>query len=131
MEYLKSFLVLFLLLLQGFKRLGQWLFLFGYVYFVRPLLRLKNSMTSLRGLFPQYKISLRIESASPMFQPLVFPMLVIFRISGIICLGLFLSDLTFIEEGNPDKFENGYINFSKCRWSYASSDQPLLGWWQR
>eukprot|EP01132_Coremiostelium_polycephalum_P007683 gene7683-9451_t len=30
-------------------------------------------------------------------------------------LGVHLSDLTFIEEGNPDKLENGFINFFKCR----------------
>eukprot|EP01111_Echinosteliopsis_oligospora_P014269 TRINITY_DN5343_c0_g1_i1.p1 TRINITY_DN5343_c0_g1~~TRINITY_DN5343_c0_g1_i1.p1 ORF type:complete len:787 (+),score=167.94 TRINITY_DN5343_c0_g1_i1:194-2554(+) len=30
-------------------------------------------------------------------------------------LGVYLSDLTFIEEGNVDRLENGYINFFKCR----------------
>jgi len=30
-------------------------------------------------------------------------------------LGVHLSDLTFIEEGNPDKLENGFVNFFKCR----------------
>jgi hypothetical protein len=30
--------------------------------------------------------------------------------------GLYLSDLTFIEEGNPDRLkENNFINFQKCR----------------
>lgn len=35
--------------------------------------------------------------------------------NGIPYVGLYLSDLTFIEEGNPDYLENGYVNFSKCR----------------
>jgi len=30
-------------------------------------------------------------------------------------MGVYLSDLTFIEEGNPDFLENGYINFFKRR----------------
>jgi len=30
-------------------------------------------------------------------------------------LGIYQSDLTFIEEGNPDKLQNGYINFFKRR----------------
>ncbi|KYQ90273.1 Ras guanine nucleotide exchange factor [Tieghemostelium lacteum] len=30
-------------------------------------------------------------------------------------LGVHLSDLTFIEEGNPDRLENGFVNFFKCR----------------
>ena len=29
-------------------------------------------------------------------------------------LGQYLSDLTFIEDGNPDTLENGYVNFEKC-----------------
>jgi len=30
-------------------------------------------------------------------------------------IGLFLSDLTFIEEGNPDFLENGFVNFIKSK----------------
>jgi len=30
-------------------------------------------------------------------------------------LGVYQTDLTFIEEGNPDKFSNGLWNFKKCR----------------
>eukprot|EP01113_Clastostelium_recurvatum_P037509 TRINITY_DN5493_c1_g1_i4.p1 TRINITY_DN5493_c1_g1~~TRINITY_DN5493_c1_g1_i4.p1 ORF type:complete len:1171 (+),score=322.57 TRINITY_DN5493_c1_g1_i4:927-4439(+) len=30
-------------------------------------------------------------------------------------LGVYMTDLTFIEEGNPDKLENGWVNYSKCR----------------
>jgi len=29
--------------------------------------------------------------------------------------GVYQTDLTFIEDGNPDKFSNGLINFKKCR----------------
>lgn len=29
--------------------------------------------------------------------------------------GLYLQDLTFIEDGNPIYLENGFVNFSKCR----------------
>jgi len=30
-------------------------------------------------------------------------------------VGVYQTDLTFIEDGNPDKFSNGLINFKKCR----------------
>jgi len=30
-------------------------------------------------------------------------------------IGVYQTDLTFIEDGNPDKFSNGLINFKKCR----------------
>jgi len=30
-------------------------------------------------------------------------------------MGVYQTDLTFIEDGNPDKFSNGLINFKKCR----------------
>jgi len=30
-------------------------------------------------------------------------------------LGIYQTDLTFIEDGNPDKFSTGLINFKKCR----------------
>lgn len=30
-------------------------------------------------------------------------------------LGIYQTDLTFIEDGNPDKFSNGLNNFKKCR----------------
>jgi len=30
-------------------------------------------------------------------------------------LGVYQTDLTFVEEGNPDKFSNGLWNFKKCR----------------
>lgn len=29
--------------------------------------------------------------------------------------GLFLTDLTFIHEGNKDYLENGHVNYNKCR----------------
>jgi hypothetical protein len=35
--------------------------------------------------------------------------------SSISLLGVYLSDLTFLEEGNPDVLSNGLINFGKCR----------------
>jgi len=30
-------------------------------------------------------------------------------------IGVYQTDLTFIEDGNPTKFANGMINFKKCR----------------
>jgi len=30
-------------------------------------------------------------------------------------MGMYLSDLTFLNDGNPKYLENGYINFDKCR----------------
>ena len=33
----------------------------------------------------------------------------------LLTLGLYIKDLTFINDGNPAKFNNEYINFSKLR----------------
>lgn len=34
-------------------------------------------------------------------------------------LGVYQTDLTFIEDGNPSKFASGLINFKKCRLTAA------------
>lgn len=39
----------------------------------------------------------------------------LFNYWNIFDLGLWLQDLTFIDDGNPDNLENGLINFEKAR----------------
>jgi hypothetical protein len=57
-----------------------------------------DALTSPNGSFMAYREELH--NANPPCIPYV---------------GVYLSDLTFIEEGNPDCLENGYINFFKRR----------------
>lgn len=40
---------------------------------------------------------------------------------------MFLTDLTFVEEGNPTFFENGKINFKKCSKIYSTIESMLKG----
>lgn len=44
------------------------------------------------------------------FSKLLFLILIFF-----ISKGLFLTDLTFVHEGNPNFLENGHVNYNKCR----------------
>eukprot|EP00727_Mastigamoeba_balamuthi_P001078 m51a1_g10968 putative mis5 protein (1716) ;mRNA; r:253454-262202 len=71
--------------------------------------RVSSGIASPQGSFTAYREALR--SANPPCVPYV---------------GVSLSDLTFIEEGNPDTLENGaYVNFSKCK-LVATAVQDLL-----
>jgi len=56
------------------------------------------ALTSPQSNFSAYRNQLRIASGP------VIPY-----------LGQYLSDLTFIEDGNPDTLDNGYVNFEKCQ----------------
>ena len=55
------------------------------------------ALTSPQGNFSAYRNALRVVSGP-----------------CIPYLGQYLSDLTFIEDGNPDVLENGFVNFEKC-----------------
>ncbi|KAH3744162.1 Ras guanine nucleotide exchange factor Q [Pelomyxa schiedti] len=57
-----------------------------------------QQLTSPHGSFSYYRETIR--KANPPCIPY---------------LGVYLSDLTFIEEGNPDSLEGGYVNFAKFK----------------
>ena len=42
------------------------------------------------------------------------------------CSGVYLSDLTFIDEGNPDVLEERYINFDKYDMTYNALREVLV-----
>ena len=47
-------------------------------------------------------------------------------------LGMYLTDLAFIEEGTPNFTEEGLVNFSKMRMVGACQRQPVLkDWWEQ
>ena len=43
-----------------------------------------------------------------------------------LCRGLYMSDLTFVDNGNPNFHSSGLINFSKCRLIYNQIRDLIL-----
>ena len=43
-----------------------------------------------------------------------------------LCSGLYMSDLTFLDNGNPNFHADGLINFSKCRLIYNQIRDLIL-----
>ena len=43
-----------------------------------------------------------------------------------LCRGLYMSDLTFLDNGNPNFHSDGLINFSKCRLIYNQIRDIIL-----
>lgn len=65
--------------------------------------------------YPVFQVHVFLMSVLGIFQFLFFLKKMNYSNLVSLYIGLFLQDLTFIEEGNPDNLENGYVNFAKFR----------------